>query len=61
MWYLCLLVPLLPVSIFIVVWEEPIRVGAISIGSVMFACSFAFALALGFLLTTAERIQKWVQ
>jgi hypothetical protein len=60
-WYLCWLVPFVPLCLFIFIWEEPIRVGAISIISVTFAYLLAFALALGFLIVARERIRQWVQ
>jgi hypothetical protein len=60
-WYLCWLVPFVPLCLFILIWEEPIRTGAISMTSVMFAYSLAFALASGFLIVAREYIRTWVQ
>jgi hypothetical protein len=52
------IVPFVPLCLFFVVFEQSIRAGIISIGSILFACLLALALASTFLIVARERIRK---
>ena len=56
LWWLCWFVPLVPVFPVL----EHIRVGVISLGSVMFAYLLAAALMFGALAAAGDRFRKWV-
>jgi hypothetical protein len=57
LWFLCWFIPLVPMFAFL----EPIRLGAMSLTTVIFVYSLAYALTFGVIVVARAHFVRWVQ